>query len=66
MTKDFTTIDFTTVFEGVGGFFAVHIYYKEEEGHLWEPYEIGYTTREEAKAQARQWAEDMGVEYHGH
>ena len=60
MTKDFTTIDFTTVFEGVGGFFAVHIYYKEEEGHLWEPYEIGYTTREEAKAQARQWAEDMG------
>jgi hypothetical protein len=59
------TKDFTTVFEGTSGFFAVHIWFDEEKGHFWEPYEWGrYTTREEAKAQARQWAEDMGLECH--
>jgi hypothetical protein len=58
------TKDFTTVLSGVRGFFAVHIWFDEEKGHLWEPYEIRYTTREVAEFQARQWAEDMGVDCH--
>lgn len=63
MTKHFIT---TT--EGVSGFFAVHMWLNEEEdfGPFWEPYDTGfgrYETREEAIAEAQNWARMEGMEY---
>lgn len=64
--------DFIIVIEGMKGFFAVHIWLKEDEkgvdGPFCEFHEDSwglYTTRELAEAQARQWAEEIGVEYRG-
>lgn len=54
--------EYITVTEGMSGFFAVHMWLNEEEdfGSFWEPYETGmgrYGTREEAVAEAEDWAE---------
>ena len=62
------TKDFITVLEGMNGFFAVHIWLNEEEdfGPFWEPYERSFRThptREEAEVEARQWADNMEMEY---
>ena len=63
MTKHFITIA-----EGMTSFFAVHMWLNEEEdfGPFWEPYDTGigrYATREEAEREAKQWAEETGMEY---
>lgn len=60
--------EFITVAEGMSGFFAVHMWLNEEEdfGPFWEPYDTGfgrYDTREEAIADAKEWAEATGMEY---
>ena len=60
--------NFITTTQGMGGFFAVHMWLNEEEdfGPFWEPYETGmgrYATREEAIANARVWANQTGMEY---
>lgn len=62
------TKDFITVLEGMNGFFAVHIWLNEEEdfGPFWEPYERSFRThptREEAQVEAREWADNMEMEY---
>lgn len=62
------TKEFITVTEGMSGFFAVHMWLNEEEdfGSFWEPYDTGigrYSTRESAELEARQWAEETGMEY---
>ena len=60
--------EFITTTEGMSGFFAVHMWLNEEEdfGPFYEPYATGfgrYATREEAEVEARQWAEETGMEY---
>jgi hypothetical protein len=64
--------DFITVLEGTKGFFAVHIWRKEDEEGVDGPFcefhkdSWGiYKTRESAEAEARQWAEETGIEYRG-
>lgn len=64
MTKDFITTS-----EGMYGWFAVHMWLNEEEdfGAFWEPYQRSFRThptREEAEVEARQWADNMEMEYH--
>jgi hypothetical protein len=59
---------FITVTEGMSGWFAVHMWLNEEEdfGPFWEPYDTGYaryTTREAAEDEAREWADQTGMEY---
>jgi hypothetical protein len=61
--------NFITVTEGMNGFFALEMWFNEEdlEGlSFWEPYQRSFRThptREEAEAEGRQWAEDMEIEY---
>ena len=60
--------NFITTTQGMSGFFAVHMWYNEEdpEFKFWEPYDTGmgrYSTREEAVAEAQDWAEMSGMEY---
>ncbi len=60
--------EFITTTEGMNGFFAVHMWLNEEEdfGPFWEPYQRSFRThptREEAEAEAKQWAEDFEMEY---
>lgn len=62
--------DYITVTEGMSGFFAVHMWLNEEEdfGPFWEPYQTGfgrYATREEAVAEAKDWADASEIEYKG-
>ncbi len=60
--------NFITVTQGGRGWFAVHMWLNKEdlESPFWEPYETGfgrYATREEAEVEAKQWAEQTGMEY---
>ena len=61
--------NFVSVTEGMSGFFAVHYWLNTEEkdiGPFWEPYDTGwgrYATRDEAEAEAKTWAEELGYEY---
>ena len=63
-----TSKNFITVTQGMSGWFAVHMWLNEEEdfGPFWEPYDTGigrYATREAAELEARQWAEETGMDY---
>lgn len=60
--------EFITTTHGMSGYFAVHMWYNTEdyEYGFWEPYDTGfgrYDTREEAIADAKEWAEATGIEY---
>lgn len=52
-----------TVYESLAGWKAVEVWW-DPEG-FWEPWQTGvgaYATREEALAEARQWADDEHLE----
>ncbi len=66
--------NFITVTEGMNGFFAVEMWFNDEDNFpdeeenwgYWEPYQRGFhthPTREKAEVEARRWAEDMEMEY---
>lgn len=60
--------NFITVTEGMSGFFAVHMWLNEEDEEFpfWEPYDTGmgrYATREQAEAEALEWADQTAMEY---
>ena len=62
------TKNFITVTQGMSGWFAVHMWYNEEDLDFgfWEPYDTGmgrYATREEAVVEAKEWADQTGMEY---
>lgn len=54
-----------TVTNGRSGWFACLMWFNnEDENPNWEPYEIGirrYRTREEAIAEAKFWAKNLGI-----
>ncbi len=57
---------YITIYESVGGWKAVQIWWNPEEGGFWEPYQTGcggYATPEEAAQEAEQWAKDEGLEF---
>lgn len=52
--------DFITVYESIGGWKAVHMWWNEEDGGFYEPWQTGlgaYATCEEAADEGRLWAE---------
>ena len=62
------TKNFITVTQGMSGWFAVHMWLNEEDLEMpfWEPYDTGmgrYATREEAVVEAKEWADQTGMEY---
>jgi hypothetical protein len=58
---------YITVTEGMSGHFAVMLSWNPDMGGFWEPYQTGigrYREREEAAAEAREWAEADGLKFH--
>lgn len=61
--------DYITVTKGMSGWFAVQLWWNEEDpelGGFWEPYDVGfgrYATREEAVKEGQAWAADEGLEF---
>lgn len=54
-----------TVYESISGWKAVELWWNPNMGGFWEPWQTGlgaYATREEALAEARDWAESDGLE----
>lgn len=61
-----STSKFITTTHGMSGYFAVMMWLNPEMGGLLEPYETGigrYATEDEARAEARDWAEAEGLEF---
>lgn len=59
-----TPRDFVTTSEGGRGWFAVHVWWNPEG--FYEPYNTGfgrYATKEEAIKEAKELAEEEGLEY---
>lgn len=57
---------YVTVYESIGGWKAVMVWWNPEEGGFWEPLQTGcgaYNTREEAVAEAKWWAKDEKCEF---
>ena len=57
---------YMTVTQGMSGYFAVLMTWNDEFDGFYEPYQTGvgrYETKEEAEVEAKQWAEEEGVEY---
>lgn len=60
--------NYITVYESVGGWKAVMIWWNPEMGGFPEPFQTGlgaYNTREEAECEARAWAGETGLKYEG-
>jgi hypothetical protein len=59
--------NFITVMQGGSGWFAVEMWYNNQDDYgFWEPWQTGigrYATREQAIVEAKQWAEDCDLEY---
>jgi hypothetical protein len=58
--------NYITVTQGGSGWFAVEMWYNNEDYGFWEPWQTGigrYATREEAVAEAQQWAKEMELAY---
>jgi hypothetical protein len=61
--------NFITVTQGGSGWFAVEMWYNNEDYAdygFWEPWQTGmgrYETREEAIREAKWWAEESELEY---
>jgi hypothetical protein len=56
--------NYMTVTHGMSGFFAVKLWWNPDG--FWEPWTTGfgrYATREEAVAEAKELAEEEGIEY---
>jgi hypothetical protein len=57
---------FVTVYESVGGWKAMMVWWNPDMGGFWEPYQTGlggYPTETEAEAEARDWAAADGLEF---
>jgi hypothetical protein len=57
---------FITTTHGMSGYFAVMMWWNDDLGGFWEPYETGvgrYNTKEEAEQEAISWAESIEMEY---
>lgn len=60
---------FVTVAQGMAGFFAVHMWWNDEDptiGGFWEPWDSDkcyHKTREAAQPCAEAWAESEGLRY---
>ena len=61
--------NFITVTQGMSGWFAVEMWYNNEDYAdygFWEPWQTGvgrYATREQAIVEAKDWANDCDLEY---
>jgi hypothetical protein len=65
-TADNVHRTYITTTSGMSGFFAVMLWWNPDMGGFYEPWTTGtgrYLTVEEARAEARDWAEAEQVEY---
>jgi len=57
---------YVTVYESIGGWKAVQMWWNPDMGGFWEPWQTGcgaYATQAEAEVEARNWAEDEEMPY---
>lgn len=57
---------YITVYESVGGWKALLVWWNPEMGGFWEPYQTGigfYETREGATEEAKMWSLAEGLEF---
>jgi hypothetical protein len=57
---------YITVYESMGGWKAVEMWWNPEMGGFWEPWQTGicaYPTKEQAQVDAEDWAEAEELEY---
>ena len=57
---------YMTVTHGMRGYFAVLLWWNRDYGGFWEPWNTGigsYDSAQKAEQEARQWAEEEGVEF---
>jgi len=58
--------NFVTVTSGMRGWFAVQMWWNNQDGNFWEPWSTrptSYTTPEEAEVEAEEWAEAEGIRF---
>ena len=58
--------NYITVYESIGGWKAVMLWWNPDMGGFYEPWDTGvgaYATEAEAEDEARWWAEDEGLEF---
>ena len=58
--------DYITVYRSIGGWKAVHLTWNPAYSGFYEPENVGvggYANPADAESEARQWAEDEGLEF---
>jgi len=58
---------YVSIYKSIAGWKAVMYWWNPELGGFWEPWNTGigyYETAEQAKLEAKNWAEIEGIEYH--